>query len=111
VIVGVDINDALFGGSSVNRELVIAPTSKKNATQMTTEAEFKKENQERRIYETYFSSSLKSKDVFASFEFQFQSPRDRLGCILPTQRNCRVISPSDWDNAFVTHLFNTVGCV
>lgn len=30
--VGVDINDAFFGGSSVNRELVIAPTSDKNAT-------------------------------------------------------------------------------
>lgn len=42
--VGVDINDAFFGASSVNRELVIALTSDKNTTQMTTETEFKKEN-------------------------------------------------------------------
>ena len=42
--VGVDINDAIFGGSSLNRVLVIAPTSDKNAIQMTTETEFKKEN-------------------------------------------------------------------
>lgn len=103
--VGVDINDAIFGGSSLNRELVIAPTSDKKAIQMTTETEFKKEN----IRDLFFYFS-KSKGVFATVEFQFHSPRDRLGCILATQRNCRVTTPSDSDNAFVTQLFNTVGC-